>query len=478
MKTDELASRPSPPPRSRTGRSSGWTWVWARSGRPRSPTGRSWSGPGARLGRLLADRGRHGRPVRLAASVRPPLAGTFTAAIDAPVTIGAQLTQLGALSTSGTGRLPVVAGSWLHVTGSFHVNNPTAATLGLGCRVYVNGVSLEPPVANEWIQAGYNQDVPIVAAGQVPAGSTDVSLACVGTTLQVQWVRVNVPRTSREPPPLACRRAHPAAAERGQDPPVAASRWTWARSPPARRCQTPGAGRARRAVPRGTERACTTLGLAPGLAHLVARNADLPTAPTARADHVYSGVLYDALDLPGLPADARRCATSRVAVVSSLFGLVRPGLRSSRPTGSPATPRCPASVRWRASGVRTSALPYVRPSAPGCSSTSGPRRTPRSGGPSPTSPGGWSPCGCSTSRAAGARWSVTSTRPRRAGWCVAFWKTEPTPGSGRALVATLERLGWTVEAGAPRRPPPWDDPRCHREDSLTTIRVLARPGRG
>jgi hypothetical protein len=128
----------------------------------------------------------------LAASVRPPLAGTFTAAVDAPVTIGAQLTQLGALSTSGTGRMPVVAGSWLHVTGKLHVNNPTAATLGLGCRVYVNGVSLEPPVANEWVQAGYNQDVPIVAAGQVPSGPTDVSLACVGSMLQVQWVRVNV----------------------------------------------------------------------------------------------------------------------------------------------------------------------------------------------------------------------------------------------------------------------------------------------
>jgi hypothetical protein len=34
--------------------------------------------------------------------------------------------------------------------------------------------------------------VPIVAAGQVPSGPTDVSLACVGSMLQVQWVRVNV----------------------------------------------------------------------------------------------------------------------------------------------------------------------------------------------------------------------------------------------------------------------------------------------
>jgi cytoplasmic iron level regulating protein YaaA (DUF328/UPF0246 family) len=57
---------------------------------------------------------------------------------------------------------------------------------------------------------------------------------------------------------------------------------------------------------------------------LVELNASLRTAPTARADAVYAGVLYDALGLATLSAAARRRATSRVRVTSSLFGLVAP----------------------------------------------------------------------------------------------------------------------------------------------------------
>jgi cytoplasmic iron level regulating protein YaaA (DUF328/UPF0246 family) len=57
---------------------------------------------------------------------------------------------------------------------------------------------------------------------------------------------------------------------------------------------------------------------------LVELNASLRTAPTARADRVYAGVLYDALGLATLTASARRRATSRVRVTSSLFGLVAP----------------------------------------------------------------------------------------------------------------------------------------------------------
>ena len=60
---------------------------------------------------------------------------------------------------------------------------------------------------------------------------------------------------------------------------------------------------------------------------LVALNAHLDTAPTARADAVYTGVLYEALGLASLSAAGKRRATSRVAIVSSLFGLLRPGDR-------------------------------------------------------------------------------------------------------------------------------------------------------
>jgi hypothetical protein len=57
---------------------------------------------------------------------------------------------------------------------------------------------------------------------------------------------------------------------------------------------------------------------------LVDLNAEVRTAPTARADAVYTGVLYDALGLGTLSPAARRRATSRVRVTSSLFGLVSP----------------------------------------------------------------------------------------------------------------------------------------------------------
>jgi uncharacterized protein len=75
------------------------------------------------------------------------------------------------------------------------------------------------------------------------------------------------------------------------------------------------------------EVAAATLGLGTTQLDEVARNAALREAPTARADQVYAGVLYEALDLESLDAAARRRATSWLAVTSSLFGLVRPGDR-------------------------------------------------------------------------------------------------------------------------------------------------------
>ena len=74
-------------------------------------------------------------------------------------------------------------------------------------------------------------------------------------------------------------------------------------------------------------RAAATLGLGAGQIDLVARNASLDTAPTARADAIYTGVLYDALGFATLTPAARRRATSRIAVTSALVGLVRPGDR-------------------------------------------------------------------------------------------------------------------------------------------------------
>ncbi len=73
--------------------------------------------------------------------------------------------------------------------------------------------------------------------------------------------------------------------------------------------------------------AAKVLGLGSTQVADVERDARLAQAPTARADAVYSGVLYEALDLPSLDAAARRRATSWLAVASGLFGLLRPSDR-------------------------------------------------------------------------------------------------------------------------------------------------------
>lgn len=71
--------------------------------------------------------------------------------------------------------------------------------------------------------------------------------------------------------------------------------------------------------------AVRTLGLGPSQAAEVAANAALYDARTARADRIYTGVLYDALDVAGLDAASRRRATRWLAITSSVFGLVRLG---------------------------------------------------------------------------------------------------------------------------------------------------------
>ncbi len=96
-------------------------------------------------------------------------------------------------------------------------------------------------------------------------------------------------------------------------------------------------------------KAAEVLGLGRTQTDEVLRNAALREAPTARADEVYSGVLYEALDLPTLEASARRRATSRIAIASALFGLVRPGDRipAYRLSGTVSLPGIgPVATYW------------------------------------------------------------------------------------------------------------------------------------
>jgi cytoplasmic iron level regulating protein YaaA (DUF328/UPF0246 family) len=86
---------------------------------------------------------------------------------------------------------------------------------------------------------------------------------------------------------------------------------------------------------------------------LVELNARVRTAPTARADHVYSGVLYDALSPATLSTAARRRAATRLLVTSSLFGLVGPADRipAYRLSGDARLPGLPGpggvAAHWR-----------------------------------------------------------------------------------------------------------------------------------
>jgi uncharacterized protein len=74
---------------------------------------------------------------------------------------------------------------------------------------------------------------------------------------------------------------------------------------------------------RGDEAAAAgVLGVPKTQPELVALNARLCSAPTARADAIYTGVLYDALGARTLSPAAKRRASARVLVTSSVFGLV------------------------------------------------------------------------------------------------------------------------------------------------------------
>jgi len=80
----------------------------------------------------------------------------------------------------------------------------------------------------------------------------------------------------------------------------------------------------------------------------------LRDAPAARAASVYTGVLYQALGLPDLPAPARR----RVLIFSGLWGVVRPGDRIPAyklPIGSKLSAIGPLAAHWR--GPLRDALP-------------------------------------------------------------------------------------------------------------------------
>jgi cytoplasmic iron level regulating protein YaaA (DUF328/UPF0246 family) len=98
------------------------------------------------------------------------------------------------------------------------------------------------------------------------------------------------------------------------------------------------------------ERAAEVLGVGTTQLDLVAANARLLDAPATRADRVYTGVLYDALDFATLSTPAKRRATTRVGIISSLFGMVRPSdvIPAYRLSGDVTLPGAgPVAALWR-----------------------------------------------------------------------------------------------------------------------------------
>lgn len=82
----------------------------------------------------------------------------------------------------------------------------------------------------------------------------------------------------------------------------------------------------------------------------IAATAKLLTTPTRPALQRYTGVLYDLLDVAGLPPAGRERAADRLLIASALFGLVRgsdpiPAYRFS--AGSRLPGRGPVAATWR-----------------------------------------------------------------------------------------------------------------------------------
>jgi cytoplasmic iron level regulating protein YaaA (DUF328/UPF0246 family) len=96
------------------------------------------------------------------------------------------------------------------------------------------------------------------------------------------------------------------------------------------------------------KKALAALDISAAQAGELARNADVLAAPAAPAGDIYSGVLYQFLDLPSLKAAESRRAAERLYVASALWGVVSiadriPAYRLS--IGS-RLPRIPSLARW------------------------------------------------------------------------------------------------------------------------------------
>lgn len=194
------------------------------------------------------------------------------------------------------------------------------------------------------------------------------------------------------------------------------------------------------------DKAREVLGLSEGLRGEVAKNTELRTAGARPAGEIYTGVLYDALDLASLDTAAKRRAARSLLVFSGLWGAVRvtdriPSYRCSMGVKLPGLG--PLGGHWRA--PMASALPEA------------------AGGGlvldlrSSAYAAAWKPKGELAGRTASVRVLHAPTRKVVSHFNKAtkgrivrsLLSTSAAPGSPAELVEALRDLGYEVEAEAP-----------------------------
>ncbi|MEV6393745.1 peroxide stress protein YaaA [Streptomyces sp. NPDC051907] len=201
------------------------------------------------------------------------------------------------------------------------------------------------------------------------------------------------------------------------------------------------------------QKAQEVLGLSDGLRGEIAKNLELRTAGARPAGEVYTGVLYDALGLATLEADARRRARQSLLVFSGLWGAVRvsdriPSYRCSMGVRLPGLGAL--GTHWRGP------MASVMPEAAGDGLVLDLR--------SAAYAAAWKPKGEVAGRTATVRVLHAPTRKVVSHFNKAtkgrlvrdLLTTGAKPAGPAELVETLRELGYTVEAQAPEKAgKPW-----------------------
>ena len=196
------------------------------------------------------------------------------------------------------------------------------------------------------------------------------------------------------------------------------------------------------------DKAREILGLSEGLRGEIAKNIDLRTAGARPAGEIYTGVLYDALDLASLEPAAKKRAARSLLVFSGLWGAVRvtdriPSYRCSMGVRLPGLGALGA--HWRA--PMAAALPEVAGSGLVLDLRSSAYAA------------AWKPKGEVAGRTATVRVLHAPTRKVVSHFNKAtkgrivrsLLSASAAPGTPAELVEALRGLGYKVEAEAPGR---------------------------